>query len=82
METKILKEKVASGGGRSSLFGGAEDTDIEVDPTMRDLRMLYLKLEQDWAEERSVYYIILPFIFFFTLRFLYYSSFLEETRRN
>ena len=54
METKILKEKVATGSAQqNSLFGG-DDVDVEVDPTMRELRRLYLKLEQDWKEERAV----------------------------
>lgn len=55
METKILKEKVANGAGeRGSIFGGADDMDVDVDPTMRELRRLYLKLEQDWKDERAV----------------------------
>lgn len=55
MEIKILKEKVAKeGSGRGPLSLGADDVDIEVDPTMRELRLMYLKLEKDWTEEQKV----------------------------
>ena len=54
METKMLKEKVATGAAsRSALFGGEDDNE-DVDQPMRELRILYKKLEEDLRAELEV----------------------------
>ena len=58
MEVKVLKEKVGTQPSQGGAFSsGADNTDLEIDPTIRDLRLLYMKTEQDWKEEQQVYFL-------------------------
>ena len=55
VETKMLKEKVTAQAATKGVFsGGTDDQDTEVDPTMRDLRMMYMKLQQEMDDDRDV----------------------------
>lgn len=56
LESKILKERLSSGEGDRK--GGILDLDgvdsTDVDPTIRELRKMYLKLEQESKDEKEV----------------------------
>jgi hypothetical protein len=63
LELQILKDKIQATPQNAGSFLGSADTMTVVDDPLRELRLMYLKLEQDAKDEKDVSLFSCHFVF-------------------